>query len=114
MLFSRADKLTIPKSKKLGIVLGSLLAHEQVREALDMYVDGLWNEWDKNFAIEVLADVTAMPKDTIKIKDGTDLDRRIKIVNYADIRAYWLFSRKSLEDLTENPYRKELLRKYVR
>jgi len=113
LLFSRSDKLIIPKEKKLGIILASLLNHEQINNILDVYIDGIWESNEKEFTQEIISDVTKLTKENVKILDGKGLDSKIKIVNYADIRAYWLFSKKSLEELSNNNHRKELLRDYA-
>ena len=113
LLFSESDRLNLQDNEKLGVVLGSLIKDQSVKYNIDFFVDGVWHEWDKDFARDVISDVTRLSKNCIKITDGKDLDRKIRIVNYADIKAYYLLSKKTLNDLKKDPHRKNLLREYV-
>src|SRR3989338_424490 len=113
LLFSESDRIIIPDNQKLGIVLGSLIKGKPIKHFLEYYVDGVWDEWDKSFAQEVISDICHIDKTNITVHDGKDLDRKIKIVNCADIRAYWLLRTKTIDDLKKDPRRKELLLHYI-
>mgnify|MGYP001595206241 CR=1 FL=1 len=114
LLFSESDRVVIPDNQKLGIVLGSLVKGKPVKHFLDYFVDGVWEEWDKSFARDIISNVCRIDKTAVKIHDGKDLDKKIKIVNCADIRAYWLLTTKTIEDLKKDPRRKQLLLDYIK
>lgn len=113
LLFTESDRTIIPDRQKLGIVLGSLVQGQPVRHSLVCYVDGVWNIEDKNFAKGVISGITRLHKNCIEIIDGKALDTKIRVVNYADMRAYWLLTRKTLDQLKKDPRHKRLLLEYI-
>lgn len=112
LFFSRADytKIESTPEKKLGIILGGLIYGEELRDYLQVFVDGYIEERKNDFTEGLLSDITGLPRDRIEIISGAKLDRKYNIVNVADETAHWLLQRmRKGEDFREAPHRKILL-----
>jgi len=77
----------------LGIIIASLINGEIPNQtsSLEIFMDGEFNFKIKTYIIDFLSKIYCFKKENILIKDGSKLDQRCKIVNYADLIANKLF-----------------------
>lgn len=108
--FTETDKYLLEnqKHKKLGLILASLLHGIKIEDKLTIYIDGEWNNKIKDYASDLISDITKIEKTQINLEVKGNLDRRMNLVNIADETAHWIY-KKNIEELTRHKKRKKFL-----
>ena len=109
LLLTRDESPFIDKDKIPGIIIASLIQGKYLNSPLHLYVDGELSERKKDYIMGALSETTPLDREGIFLYSGTDLDRRVMLVNIADETAHWLF-KKPLEKIAGHPKQKTLLR----
>lgn len=92
-----------------GNILGSLLLGEHLGEILEIYIDGEITRKAKDHCKGCIHEATRLEYPRIRLFNGGNYDRKFDIVNLADEQAHFLFRKKTLEELTVNPHKKQLV-----
>jgi hypothetical protein len=104
-------KEMMPKEKRIGIVIASLLQDIEVTELdnLELYLDGEWPRKQLVYARDYFSKLISLDRNRISINCGARLDTYIPLVYYADGLASFLFRQKTPEYLSTNSHRRKLL-----
>jgi hypothetical protein len=111
LILQQEFKRKIPPSHLIGVIISSLLqdVETEMCEKIKIYLDGEWKSTDILYIKDRTADVLRIKKDEIEINYGAKFDQKIKLVNFADHLAHYLFREKTLEELEKNKRLKKII-----
>jgi len=111
LLIDRVKLLEMHYYQRLGNLLGSLALGESFGRELKIYVDGNYSLRSITYAGGILAKISGIEREKVKVISGPKMDRRVFATALADRTASWLYSQR-LSYLEEHPNRKKLRRKF--
>jgi hypothetical protein len=108
LLLSKENYMRIPKEKLPGIVVASLIK-DLPKSELNMFIDRKLFSPEDNFMRKLIIKRFSMDPNLLKIQSRDKFDEHYPIVNLADELAHYLFRSCTLDVLTKDKHRKELL-----